>query len=68
MYVELLRILKESLGDLNKEYFDKARAVDAQYGTDYENTYKKILDAHNDPVEYMQNTPYVKYEDLGIDN
>lgn len=55
-------------GDLNKEYFDKARAVDAQYGTDYENTYKKILDAYNDPVEYMQNTPYVKYEDLGIDN
>lgn len=58
----------EVLGDLNKEYFDKARAVDAQYGTDYENTYKKILDAYNDPVEYMQNTPYVKYEDLGIDN
>jgi hypothetical protein len=58
----------EVLGDLNKEYFDKARAVDAQYGTDYENTYKKIPDAYNDPVEYMQNTPYVKYEDLGIDN
>lgn len=54
----------EVLGDLNKDYFDKAKAVDSEYGTNYEEVYKSMLDNYNDPVEYLSNTPYVQYEPL----
>lgn len=54
----------EVLGDLNKDYFDKAKTVDSEYGTNYEEVYKSMLENYNDPVEYLSNTPYVQYESL----
>lgn len=54
----------EVLGDLNKDYFDKARSVDSEYGTNYEEVYNSMLEHYNDPIEYLSNTPYVQYQPL----